>query len=225
MSPNCPVCGAVIVGLRDAHSCPGPSGRVSVVDSRDAEIAAIRQQLADAKRFCRKCLTVRPEGEEVHSCFDRLGALEAQLAAVTRERDEAMTQRDEHQKRGEENGRVVYAQLAAAQASEAVMRVALEGIREYWNGAPESAVDAIETVVERACATLATPPSDAVKRVMALERVCAKSEEAARWYLDRAGDPISREELHKDMRKKMCHVLVRVEDLRAIETKENADDK
>ena len=45
MSPNCPVCGAFIAHLRDTHSCPGPSGRVSVVDPRDAHIAALAEKL------------------------------------------------------------------------------------------------------------------------------------------------------------------------------------
>jgi chromosome segregation ATPase len=34
------------------------------------------------------------------------------------------------------------------------LRAALEGIKEYWNGAAESAVDAAEECRDRACAAL-----------------------------------------------------------------------
>ncbi len=44
----------------------------------------------------------------------------------------------------------------ALRAKLEVAKAALQGIVEYWNGAPESAVDAIETVADRAHNCLAS---------------------------------------------------------------------
>lgn len=55
-------------------------------------------------------------------------------------------------------------ELAASHAREHALRDSLESIKEYWNHAPESAVDAIETAEGRAADALTLPPPPVVSK-------------------------------------------------------------
>ena len=71
MSPNCPVCGAFIAHLRDTHSCPGPSGRVSVVDPRDAQIAALTERLRAVEAERNEAIADARETNDVYDALIR----------------------------------------------------------------------------------------------------------------------------------------------------------